>query len=229
MSLHRSLKKKVAVIVPTLNEAGTIIDVLDRLPKDIVDEILVVDGGSSDGTARLAFENGYRVLFQKKKGLANAIKQGIAETTAEIVIIIDSDGSHNPEDIPRFIEKLEDGFDLVIGSRYVEGGHSYDDTFFTWIGNRAINILLQLIHHIPINDSLMGYKTFRRHVINNIGITSQHQEFDAEIVIKANKRGFKIGAIPVIENRRSYGKSKLNPLRTTIRIIRIIIQERICR
>ena len=229
MPSNEPSQERVAVIVPTLDEANTILDILDKIPKDLVDEILVVDGGSSDGTARLAFERGYRVVLQCKKGLANAIKQGIENTTAEIVIILDADGSHNPRDITRFLQKIENNFDLVVGSRYVEGGCSYDDTFFTWIGNRTINVLCQLIHHIPINDILMGYKAFRRRVFKSIHITSKHQEFDAEIVIKAKKKGFKIGAIPVIEDRRTYGKSKLNPLRTVVRIIKIIIQERISR
>lgn len=198
---------------------------MNGIPKDLVDEILVVDGGSSDQTARLAYANGYSVVLQRNKGLANAIKQGIEKTTAEIIIVLDADGSHNPRDITRFLQKIENGFDLVVGSRYIEGGYSYDDTFFTRIGNRAINVLCRLIHRIPINDILMGYKAFRRQILESIDITSQHQEFDVEIAIKAKKMEFKIGAIPVIEGRRTYGKSKLNPFRTTLRIIKIIIQE----
>ncbi len=227
MPTYEPTRENVAVIVPTLNEAGTILDVLNGIPKDLVDEILVVDGGSSDGTVRIALERGYQVVLQDKKGLANAIKQGIEETTGGTIIILDADGSHDPRDIARFLQKIESGYDLVVGSRYLDGGHSYDDTFFTLIGNRTINILCKLIHNIPINDVLMGYKAFKRHLFKSINITSQHQEFDAEIVTKAKKKGFKIGAIPIVEQKRMYGKSKLNPLRTTIKILKILVQERI--
>ncbi len=228
---------KVSVIVPTLNEAGSIEKVLSDVAKENVNEILVVDGHSTDGTIEIVKNMGHRVILQKKKGLGDAIKEGIENTEGDIVIIVDADGSHNTRDISKLVRKIYEGYDLVVASRYISGprikgllfpdrqSSSYDDTFIREIGNRFFTYLCRKIYHLEIHDILMGFKAFRRSIFKKIKLSESGQQFDAEIVIKAKKAGFKIGEIPTVEHKRCYGKSKLSVPYHGFKILWVIIRE----
>ncbi len=212
----------ISVIVPTFNEAGNIGEVLQKISKHSIDDILVVDGYSSDGTVDLVHKLGYRLLFQEGRGLGKAIETGIRNTTGEIIIIVDADGSHDPADIPKLVQKIQEGYDLVVASRYISGpkikglfifdhrSSSYDDTFIREFGNRLFTYICRRVYHIEVHDILMGYKAFRRSIFDKIKLNEHGQQFDAEIMIKAKKAGFKIGEVPVVEHKRNYGKSKLS-------------------
>src|SRR3989344_1823614 len=97
---------KVSVIIPALNEVGSIGQVLNDIPKDRVDEILVADGGSKDGTAELVTKMGYRIITQEKKGYGAAIMSGINHAKGDVVVVINADGSMNPKDIPSLVDKI---------------------------------------------------------------------------------------------------------------------------
>lgn len=227
----------ISVIVPTLNEAGSIEDILRRISQQEVDEILVVDGYSTDGTVELVEKLGYRLVFQEGRGLGKAIEMGIKCTKGDLIIIIDADGSHNPTDIPKLLGKINDGFDLVIASRYISGprlrgfffatcqSSSYDDTFIREIGNRIFTYLCRNFYHLEVHDVLMGYKAFRRGIFDKVKLDEHGQQFDAEILIKAKKAGFRIGEVPVIEHRRIHGKSKLSVPYHGFKVLWVIIKE----
>ncbi len=228
---------RTSVIVPTLNEAGSIAKVLGDIAKENVDEILVVDGHSTDGTVEIVRRLGYRLLFQEGRGLGKAIGKGIEHTEGDVIIIVDADGSDETKDIPELIKRIGEGYDLVIGSRYIAGprtgglffrdrqSSSYDDTFIREIGNRFFTYLARRIYHLEVHDILMGLKAFRRSMLKKIRLNESGQQFDAEIVIKAKKAGFKIGEIPTTEHKRLYGKSKLSVPYHGFKILWVIIRE----
>lgn len=228
---------RVSVIVPSFNEAGCIQAVLENISRQNVDEILVVDGHSTDGTGELVERLGYHLIFQEGRGLGKAIETGIKNTTGEIIIIMDADGSHEPADIPKLLEKIRQGYDVVIASRYISGpkmrnllffyrkSSSYDDTFIREFGNRLFTFMCRKIYHIDVHDILMGYKAFRRNIFEKINLNEAGQQFDAEIMIKAKKAGFKIGEVPTVEHKRKYGRSKLSVPCDGFRVLRVIIKE----
>ena len=209
----------VSIIIPTLNEYGNIADILHRVSAQKLGEIIVVDGHSTDGTVELVEKIGYPVIFQEGKGLGKAIEAGIKASKGDIVIIVDADGSHDPQDMPKLLDKINEGFDLVIGSRYSAGprlkglflrhpnSSSYDDTFIREFGNRFFTYLCRKLFNIETHDVLMGFKAFRRKIFEKVKLDEQGQQFDAEILIKAKKAGFRIGEVPVIEHKRKHGRS----------------------
>lgn len=232
---------RVSVIVPTLNEAGNIEKVLSGISKEDVDEVLVVDGYSTDGTIELVRKFGYRLIFQEGRGLGKAIEAGIKNTVGDVIVIVDADGSHRPQDISKLLEKIYQGYDLVVASRYISGptirgflrgtlfpnsqSSSYDDTLIREIGNRIFSYLCRNIYHIDVHDCLMGFKAFRRTMFDKIKLNECGQEFDIEILIKAKKAGFKIGEVPVIEHKRVYGQSKLSVPYHGFKVLRVILNE----
>ncbi|MBI3007943.1 MAG: glycosyltransferase [Candidatus Omnitrophica bacterium] len=228
---------KVSVIVPSLNEAGAIEEILRGISRENVDEILVIDGNSTDGTIEIVKGMGYRLLMQSRKGLGNAIQEGIKNTNGEIIIIVDADGSHETRDIPKLVEKIKEGYDLVVGSRYISGpglrglfwcnrqSSSYDDTFIRELGNRIFTYLCRKIYHLEVHDILMGFKAFRREIFKKINLAESGQQFDAEIIIKAQKAGFKIGEVPTTEHKRTYGKSKLSVPYHGFKVLWVVIRE----
>ena len=218
-------KDKVSVIVPTLNEEGCIKSVLNEIPKGFVDEILIVDGNSTDNTVKIVRQMGYPVVMQEGGGLGNGIKTAIKHVTGDIIIVLDADGSHNPKEIPRMLKKMEEGYDVVVASRYINGGGSLDDTIIRYFGNRFFNFLCALLHGLPIHDILMGFKVFRKKVLEDVEIKTSGQEYDAEIVIKAHKKGFRLGEVPVIERKRMYGETKLRDMHHGYKILKVIIKE----
>lgn len=228
---------KVSVIVPTLNEVGNIENVLSNIAKQNVDEILVVDGHSHDGTVELVRKLGYRLILQEGRGLGKAIIAGIKATNGQLIIIVDADGSHDPKYIPELVNKIDEGYDVVVGSRYISGpkvrnlffpnkmSSSYDDTFIRAVGNRFFTYLCRKLYRLDVQDVLMGFKAFRRVIFEKVLLSEGGQQFDAEILIKAKKAGFRIGQIPVVEHRRHSGKSKLSVPYHGFKVLCVIIQE----
>lgn len=228
---------RVSVIVPTLNEVGNIEKVLSNIVKQHVDEIVVVDGHSHDGTIELVRRLGYRLILQEGAGLGKAIISGIKSTSGEFIVIVDADGSHDPKYISGLIKKIEEGYDVVVGSRYISSpkvknlffrnrySSSYDDTFIREFGNRFFTYLCRKLYRLDIHDVLMGFKAFKRSIFEKVMLSEDGQQFDVEILIKAKKTGYKIGEIPVVEHKRGYGKSKLSVPYHGFKILHVIIKE----
>ncbi len=219
---------KVSVIIPTRNEARAIGRVLEKIPKEIVNEILVIDGYSTDDTAleaKAKLRRGKdKFILQKKKGFGNAIIQAFKESSGDVIVILNGDGSQNPKDIPSLLAKINQGYDYVIASRYAKGGRSDDDTIVRFIGNRALTWLTNLIHRTNVTDSLYFFTAITRKGLKKLHLKSAGFEFCIEILIKAHKAGLKFAEVPVVE-RASLSKTKVNAFWVGLRILRVILRE----
>src|SRR3989344_387760 len=128
---------KVTLIIPALNEEGCIGKTIKEIPRSHVDEIIVVDGHSTDNTvneAKIALGPNDKIIEQKREKFGGAIYDGLDMANGDIVMIMDADGSHNPNDIPKLLSRFLENT-VVMASRYSPGGHSDDDTFIRWFGN----------------------------------------------------------------------------------------------
>ena len=217
---------KVTVIIPALNEAESIGDVIKDIPRDIVQEVLVVDGHSTDNTPQIVQQAGARVVVQEGKGYGNAISTGIKHATGDILVLIDADGSYETQDIARLVKCLENGYDLAYGSRYRPESGSEDDTWIRFLGNKIFTLLLRWIHGVKLTDSLFFYVAGRKEIFQRIDthLKSPSFEYCIEFPLRAHKMGFQYTEIPSFEKKRTAGHSKVRAFYDGLRILRVLLR-----
>jgi len=214
---------KVTVQIPTLNEGESLAHTLKQIPREVVDEVLVIDGHSTDNTREVAESFGCRFLLQPGKGYGNAMKFGFQNASGDVIISMDADGSPNPQDIPRLVAKLKEGYDLVLGSRYLPGAGTEDDTLVRHVGNKFFTFLTNFIHGTKISDSCYFFAAMRKEMLLKLDLKTEDFSFCIEVPVKARKAGFKIAEIPCFERKRVASTSRVNAIRDGLKILRAIL------
>jgi len=216
---------KVSLVIPTYNEEKCIERIIKEIPKKIVHEIIIVDL-STDATAKLAKKLGCKVLRQRGRGFGNAFRQGVEYSSGDVIILMDADGSHNPKDIPKLLDRIKQGYDCVLASRYTIESHSEDDTLLRSFGNWLITIIVNILFRIQTSDSLFLYIAITRNAYNKLNLKSDGFEYCIELLVKAYTLNLKLSEVPSIERKRFAGKSKVNSFKTGYTIITSIIKWR---
>jgi uncharacterized protein (TIRG00374 family) len=215
----------ISCIVPARNEEGNIASVVDALSPALSGsplirdyEIIIVDDNSTDSTGQLIDSMAQKdrhirpVHRTSTPGFGNAIKSGMAEAKGDIIIPFMGDLSDNPLDIPRLVERIDEGYDVAYGSRFVKGGSLKDYPRVKLIANRIFNNLVRLSFGIQNRDITNAFKAYRKEVLDAIGIESlESTGFDltVEIPIKAHILGFRSSEVPVSWDDRTAGEAKL--------------------
>ncbi len=204
---------KLSVIVPVYNEARTIREILERVRAVPIDmEIIVVDGGSTDGTRELLAEEARRertrVIYEPApRGRGRAIKEGLAVARGEIVIFQDADLELDPADYPALIEPLEaERCEVVFGSRFLSGRPKM--TFLQYWGNRVINIAVNFFFRTKLTDVETCYQVFRLAAVRDMPLENNHFAFTVELAVKLIKRGNRIVEIPIYYEPRGKAEGK---------------------
>jgi glycosyltransferase involved in cell wall biosynthesis len=213
-----------------MNEAANIPWVFERIP-DLVDEVILVDGYSTDDTVDVALRvrPDVRVVRQIARGKGCALRAGFAAANGDYVVMIDADGSMDPREIELFVQALDNGYDFVKGSRYLPGGGSDDLTWLRNIGNYALKASVNMLFLVPFTDLCYGYVAFRRTCLEPLGLTSHGFEIETEMAIHAVKAHLKIAEVPSNESIRRSGVSNLNTFRDGKRVLRTLVRERMSR
>ena len=219
---------RVSVVIPTLNEARNIAWVLENMPLD-VDEVVLVDGRSTDRTIEvaLAVRPDTVVVLDDAPGKGCAIRKGIETATGDFIVMLDADGSMDPREISRFIQPLHDGHDLVRGSRFMPGGGSIDISRVRNVGNRSLLLLARFLYGVSRSDLCYGYAAFRRSRIMALGLTATGFEIEAQLFLRAERTGLSVAEVPSFEAPRRAGTSNLHAFRDGRRVLRTIIAERL--
>ena len=217
---------KVTLIIPTLNEIGGMKIIMPRIKREWVDQILFIDGGSTDGTIEYARENGYSIVIQKKYGLRNAYVEALEHAEGDVIITFSPDGNSIPELIPVLIEKMREGYDMVIASRYAEGAKSYDDDLITSFGNWVYITLINLLYGSSYTDIAVMFRAWKKEIFYQLELGEDYtyafeeRIFNKEVggiepllCIRAAKRKLKCVDIPGDEPARLSGVRKLHILR----------------
>jgi glycosyltransferase involved in cell wall biosynthesis len=218
---------KITLIIPTFNEEGNLLHVLPNIPP-IVDEIIIVDGHSSDNTVEVAGKLCPRacIIYQEGKGKGNALRTAFKNATGDIIVTMDADGSMNSDEIPRFVEALKNGYDFAKGSRFMSSGGTNDAPGHRMFGNWALAVITNILYRTHYSDVTYGYNALSRRCLEKIKLKSAGFSIETEMAIKAKKAGVKITEVPSFESPRISGQAKLNSLRDGWVILRIIIAER---
>jgi len=223
----------VSVVIPAYNEENTIGEILFRTYTTmetigIPYEILMVDDGSSDRTRFLAERHKVTVLTNgTNAGKGHALRRGFKSATGNIIITMDADGSHRPEEIPRLLIQLLSGADIVTGSRFLGNLEKNSVKRLHIVGNHLFNLLILLLTRKRITDSQTGFRVIRKKVIQEIEITSEGYEIETELTMKTLKNGYQVQEEPITCEKRKDGYSHLNTVRDGFKIFKNIIKARI--
>jgi len=206
----------LSIVVPAFNEAATIEKVLRRVAAQELGgpyEVIVVDDGSTDGTAEVAESagiDGVRVVRQPaNRGKGAAVRAGIAQTSGGIVIIQDADLEYDPVDIPRLLDPLRrDLADAVYGTRLRGGEPQRAHLFWHYAGNRFLSLLTNVLYNTTISDMEVGYKAFRGDLIRSLELRSDDFAFEAEVTAKILRRRVRLYEVPISYYGRTYSEGK---------------------
>lgn len=205
--------KKISVVIPARNEAETLPKVLSDLKTTISNldgysvDVICVDDHSSDDTPTIAKSFGvYVVQNTAKPGKGLALRTGFSQASGDILVMMDADYSHRPEDLPRFLEALSDDVGLVIGSRVYGGSDEY--THVRAFGNTFLSTVIGLTTGCHLSDALNGYKVFRREIFSDFKYTSTAFEIEVEIIANTLRKGYRVVEIRSHERARAGGEAK---------------------
>jgi glycosyltransferase involved in cell wall biosynthesis len=222
----KSGPSRISVVIPTKNEARNITWVLEQMPAWI-DEIILVDGRSTDGTVEAATRARPDVIVvdQEPRGKGAALQAGFTAATGDIIVMLDADGSMHPREITRYVALLASGYDLVKGSRFMAGAASTDITWLRHLGNTFLLYLTNLLHQTRFTDLCYGYCAFRRAVLGDLQLTATGFEVEAQLIVRACIAGLAITEVPSLESTRRYGQSNLRTFRDGQRVLWTLLRE----
>lgn len=212
MSEQAAGRPTVTVAIPTLNEEATIADVVASV-RPYADEVLVLDGHSTDRTRELAEAAGARVELDPKLGKGAALRLALEAARADVVVFIDADGSHEPSDIPRLVAPLAAGeADMVVGCRMTGGSDELHGDLFKFtrlIGSEIITMMINYRWHVRLTDVQNGFRALRRDVGLQLGLRENRFAIEEEMVMKALQRRFRVVNVSSHEYRRRHGVSRI--------------------
>ena len=225
---------RISFLVPAYNEAATIVDVLEAVwALGFDSQIVVVDDGSTDGTAELVErwragkQDDVVVVRQDNRGKGAAVRAGIPHVDGEIVVIQDADFEYDPADIPALIEPIRRGSaDVVFGSRLSGGRPQRAYLFWHLVGNRFLSLVTNVLYNTTLSDMETGYKAFRADVLRSLDLREDDFGIEPEITAKVCKRKLRIYELPVAYYGRTYAEGKKITWRDGFKAIRVLVSVR---
>ena len=218
----------ISVVIPAKNEARNIGWVLDRIPA-YVDEVVVVDGLSHDGTLEVAKSISPDVVVVKelRPGKGAAMRAGFEVASGDCVIVLDADGSMDPAEIDRYVAAFEGGADLVKGSRFIAGGDSADISLLRSLGNGALLRIANTLFRTQFTELCYGFMALRRSKLPTLQLDADGFEIETQIVTRSVYAGLRVVEVPSNELLRRHGQSNLHTFRDGWRVLVTIVRERL--
>ena len=229
LNIYRQ-RPRVSVIIPTLNEAKNLPLVLPYLPMAWIDEVILVDGRSTDNTVEVArtLLPSIIVVMEQKKGKGAAMNAGYRAATGEILIVVDADGSNDPREIPRFVQALMMGADMVKGSRFAHGAGTTDMPFIRQLGNGFFTVSCNILFGTHWTDLCYGYHAFWRHCLEVVDVSDTPGfEIDTALYLRAAREQLHVTEVPSFEGFRFFGVGKLQTIPDGWRVLKTIVRERL--
>ena len=223
----------IDVIVPCHNEAQSIGDVVRGCQSALAalpHRVLVVDDGSTDGTAQAAQQAGATVLrLSPNRGKGAALMQGVRETSAPLLLFLDGDGQDDPKDLPRLMQALGPDVDLVIGSRFLGTLHDGAIHPLNRVANQAFSGLISALFGQRITDSQAGVRLLRRSALERIAVSAREYDVETDVLLKGLKAGWRVVEVPVSRYARQGSVTDFKRVRHGSLILWTILRERLRR
>jgi glycosyltransferase involved in cell wall biosynthesis len=231
----------VTLLALTLNEIDGVKAILPRIPPGLVDQLLVVDGGSTDGTIEWVREHGYAIHVQTRKGIRFAYLEALPLIKGDVIVSLSPDGNCDPAVLPRLLAKMREGYDMVIGSRYLDGARSEDDDLVTAFGNWLFTRTVNILYGARYSDVMVIYRAFTRSLIYELGLDRESSytlpermfgtiiSWEPLMSVRAAKYRKRVGEVAAGEPPRIGGQRKLQVLRWGAAYYFQIWKERVCR
>ncbi len=221
------ISPSVSVVIPALNEAQNLPFVLRRIPK-WVDEVILVDGHSTDNTIQVAKQMlpDIRILCQEGCCKGSALRQGFAAATGDIIVMLDADGSTDPAEMGMFVRLLRNGADFVKGSRFLQGSGTADISTLRRLGNKALTILTRWLYGCAFSDLCYGYMAFWRNTLPVLDIDADGFEIETQLSVRALRARLKVMEVHSYEAKRLHGESHLKTFPDGWRVLSTILKER---
>ena len=220
--------KAAVLLLTTMNEIDGLHQIWEHIPSELFTRILVVDADSKDGTREFLAEKQCTVIQQTKPGRGYAIREAMAKVTEDIIVIMASDGNDDPAYLVPLLAKLNEGYDLVSGSRFAQGGgtdDSDDPLRLRRFGNKLFTWIVNVVWDANYTDSTYGMRALTRETWRKLNIDSTRNETEFVMSIRCAKLRLKVCQIPVIEGRRAGGEVKAGSLSTGWSFLKVILHE----
>jgi len=213
-----------SLVMLCLNEMECLKVILPQIDLKWVDEALIIDGGSTDGSIEFAQSLGFTVIRQKGKGLLSGVKEGIEAAKSDVIIGFTPDGNMLPERIPELVAKMKEGYEMVICSRYYKGAKSYDDSAISGFGNWMFTKMVNILFKADYTDVLGYYRAYKKDLIPRLGLEVK-LSIDTQLCIRCAKRKLKVAEISGDEPRRIAGNSSRSIIRNGLIELSTILGE----
>jgi len=222
MTKSIEIEKLITVVIPALNEETTLAEIISGC-KAHSDDILVIDGHSTDDTVKVARSEGAHVIFDHRKGKGEAIRTAASHIQRDVVVFVDADGSHDPDDIPRLVQPILEGkADHVSGSRLLGGSselHGGFDECFRLMGSSLITACINHRFKVRLSESQNGFRAIRTNVLKALDLRENITTIEQEMIIKTLKKGYRMAEVPTHEQKRKGGYSKINVKKVAFRYV----------
>tara|TARA_Y100000782_G_scaffold114996_1_gene153983 strand:+ start:2031 stop:2726 length:696 start_codon:yes stop_codon:yes gene_type:complete len=211
MEIAKILIMSISLIILTLNEIEGVKIMIPKVKQEWADEIVLVDGGSTDGTIEEVKRLGLQIIHQKTKGHGGAILDGVKGTSSDTIVIWSPDGNHEVEEIPRLIEKIKEGYDQVIISRFGKGSVNLDAGILETFGNKMFTAIVNILFGGNLTDILNESRIITRKAFMELNFDAFDMTSTQQMSIRGLKRKQKITEIVGNEGKRIGGTRKMRP------------------
>ncbi|MFH1835346.1 MAG: glycosyltransferase family 2 protein [Methanobacteriota archaeon] len=204
---------KSTLVILSVNEIGGLQTIYEKIPINSVDEVFAMDGGSTDGTLEFYERNRIRYIIQKKPGRGSAILEAPQHAKGDILVYFSPDGNEDPDEIPKLVGKINEGYDLAIASRFINGGlsdDSDDPLLIRRFGNNFFTFLSNIFFHTGVTDAINGLRAIRKKSLLKLDQDASGHEIEFQMTIRCALNNMKIAEIPTHEDQRIIGKRKAN-------------------
>jgi glycosyltransferase involved in cell wall biosynthesis len=216
----------VSVVIPTLNEAGNILEAVTTIHNDLAypKEIIVVDGNSTDGTIEIVKDTDFcKLIIEPRRGYGLALRTGMKNAKGNIIIMVDGDGTYEVKHINRMLAKMvEKDVDMVLATRMYDPNKAMG--FMNFLGNKVITWCFDFFYSQFLSDTQSGFRAISHEAIDNVKLTEDDMAYATEMLIKFAKEGYNMVEVPTTYKARKYGKPKLRRFKSGIEIFSTIFR-----